>query len=59
MVQTNREKTKVFTQVTSESLLPTLRPQARPRRLGVSAQLPFPLQDGIAWFPSEVVFKSL
>ena len=28
MVQTNREKTEVFTRVTSESLLPTFHPQA-------------------------------
>lgn len=31
MVQTNHEKTKVFTRVTSESLLPTFHPQADPR----------------------------
>ena len=48
MVQTNHEKTKVFTRVTSESLLPPFHP--RPEEAGrfSLASIPETLEDGIA-----------
>ena len=48
MVQTNHEKTKVFTWVTSESLLPPFHP--RPEEAGrfSLASIPETLEDGIA-----------